>query len=78
MKLQILWNLLCLMFTQNKQTVILDRTSSFAKRWSVLRTTQKHSVKNNNEFEIKDQYTLVIHYKKIHKETISDKIENAY
>ena len=51
--------------------------NSFVKRWSAHRTVWKNNSKNNNKLEIKDQYTLVIHYKKLHKETIPDRIKDV-
>ena len=53
---------------QCTEICISQISNSFAKRWSSRRTTWKNNAKKDNEFEIKD--TLVIHYKKVHKETI--------
>ena len=40
--------------------------------------TQDNMEKIDNAFEIKDQFALIIHYKKRYKEKIPEKIVNAY
>ena len=50
---------------------------SFTKRWNSHRNIWKNS-KTKLNHEIKDQFTLFIHYNKFHKKNIPEQIENAY
>ena len=51
--------------------------NSFAKRWNTHRSIWKSNIAKQNQ-EQKDQFALVIHYKKFHKHNIPKKIEEAY
>ena len=65
---------ICVQCTEN---YIGQTINSIAKRWNSHKTIWKNSA-INNEFKIKDQFALVIHYRKMHKEAIPVKIEHAY
>ena len=71
------YGIYCATCIQCAENYIGQTVTSFSKRWNAHRTTWKNNIKNNR-FEIKDQFALIIHYKKMHKEKIPDKIENAY
>ena len=51
--------------------------NSFTKRWNGHRNIWKNN-KTELNHEIKDQFALIIHYNKFHKNNIPQKIENAY
>ena len=51
--------------------------NNFSKRRNTLRNIRKNDIINTN-YELKDQYALVIHYKKIRKKDIRTKIKDAY
>ena len=51
--------------------------NNFTKRWNAHRNIWKNN-KTKSNHEIKDQFALIIHYKKFHKDNIPQEIENAY
>ena len=51
---------------------------NFTTRWNTHRNIWKNNKTNlNHEIEMKDQFALIIHYKKSNKENIPEQIENA-
>ena len=46
------------------ENYIGQTVNSFAKRSNSHRATWKNNIKSNNRYEIKDQFALVIQYKK--------------
>ena len=51
--------------------------NSFSTRWNTHRSTWKNNITKSNH-EHKDQFALIIHYKKFHKEHTPKNIEEAY
>ena len=51
--------------------------NSFSTRWNTHRSTWKNNITKSNH-EHKDQFALIIHYKKFHKEHTPNNIEEAY
>ena len=60
-----------------KNLYIGQTMNSFTKRWNAHRNIWKNN-KTELNHEIKDQFALIIHYNKFHKNNIPEKIENAY
>ena len=58
------YRIYCTTCIQCGANYIGQTVTSFAKRWNSHRTTWKNNIKSDNRFEIKDQFALIIHYKK--------------
>ena len=60
-----------------KDIYIGQTMNNFAKRWNAHRNIWKNNINKQNH-DLKDQFALIIHYKKYHKENIPKQIEDAY
>ena len=69
-KLQKLWSI-CI------DLYISQTTNSFTKRWNAHRNVWKNNITKLNH-EIKDNFALIIDYKKFHKSNTPEQIKNVY
>ena len=60
-----------------KDIYIGQTSNNFAKRWNAHRNIWKNHINKQNH-DLKDQFALIIHFKKYHKEKIPKQIEDAY